>query len=81
MLDTRNRATPYPHPAEQCRRLATSTPPSSQMKNRYLLVARDYMWLADLKSKPYAQRALAVEHATWAPAMTGRFPASCHGWL
>jgi hypothetical protein len=51
------------------------------MKNRYLLVARDYRGLAHLKSKRTRTAPLAEEHATWAAAMTGRFPASFHGWL
>jgi hypothetical protein len=73
MLDTRNRA-PYRELAEECRRLAT-TAPSSQVKNRYLLMAQDYMWLADLKEQAHAGRPTAVEENTaWATTMTGRFP-------
>src|SRR5258708_20577211 len=76
MLDTRNRAEPYRDLAEECRRLATSTP-SSQMQNRYLLLAQDYMWLADLKEQAHAYRTPAAveENAAWAATMTGRFPA------
>src|SRR5215471_19360649 len=75
MFDTRNRAEPYRELAEQCRRLATSTP-SSQIKNRYLLLAQDYMWLADLKERAHAYRTPAAveENAAWAATMTGRFP-------
>jgi hypothetical protein len=73
MLDTRNRA-PYRELAEECRRLAT-TAPSSQVKNRYLLMAQDYMWLADLKEQAHAGRPTTVEENTaWATTMTGGFP-------
>ena len=76
MLDTRNRAKPYRDLAEGCRRLATSSP-SSQMKNRYLLLAQDYMRLADLKEQAHAYRTPATveENAAWAATMTSRFPA------
>jgi hypothetical protein len=47
MLDTRNRAERYRDLAEECRRLAASAS-SNQMKNRYLLMAQDHTWLADL---------------------------------
>ena len=75
MLDTRHRAEPYGALAEECRRLATSTP-SSQIKNHYLLMAQDYMWLADLKEQAHAYRTPATveENAAWAATMTGRFP-------
>src|SRR5258708_2450087 len=75
MLNTRNRAEPYRELAEECRRLATSTP-SSQIKNRYLLMGQDYMWLADLKEQAPACRppATVEENAAWAATMTGRFP-------
>ena len=75
MFDTRNRAEPYRELAEECRRLATSTP-SSQIKNRYLLLAQDYMWLADLREQAHASRTPATleENAAWAATMTGRFP-------
>jgi hypothetical protein len=45
-------------------------------KNRYLLIAQDYMWLADLKEKAHAYRTPATveENAAWAAAMTGRLP-------
>jgi hypothetical protein len=72
-LDTRNRA-PYRELAEECRRLAT-TAPSSQVKNRYLLMAQDYLWLADLKEQAHAGRPFTVEeNAAWAATMTGYFP-------
>jgi hypothetical protein len=75
MLDTRDRAEPCRELAEECRRLATSTT-SSQIKDRYLLIAQDYMWLADLKEKAHAYRTPATveENAAWAATMTGRFP-------
>jgi hypothetical protein len=74
MLDTRNRAGPYRELAEECRRLATSTP-SSQIKKRYLLMAQDYMRLADLKEQAHAHRTPATveENAAWAATTTGRF--------
>jgi hypothetical protein len=73
MLDARNRA-PYRELAEECRRLATSAA-SSQIKNRYLLMARDYTWLADLKEQAHAGKPMTVEeNAAWAASMTGRFP-------
>jgi hypothetical protein len=76
MLDTRNRAKPYRDLAEACRRLATNTP-SSQMKKRYLVLAQDYMRLADLKERAHAYRTPATveENSAWAATMTGRFPA------
>src|SRR5258708_39248958 len=76
MLDTRNRAKPYRDLAEACRLLATSSP-SSQMKNRYLLMAQDYMRLADLMERAHAYRppATVEQNAAWAATMTGRFPA------
>jgi hypothetical protein len=75
MLDTRNRS-PYRELAEECRRLATSSP-SSQVKNRYLLLAQDYEWLADLKEQAQAHGTPATleENTAWAATMTGRFPA------
>jgi hypothetical protein len=75
MLDRRNRAEPYGALAEACRHLATSAP-SSQMKNRYLLMAQDYMSLADLREQahPYHTPATVEENAAWAAAVTGRFP-------
>jgi hypothetical protein len=76
MLETRNRAGPYRDLAEGCRRLATSSP-LSQMKNRYLRMAQDYMRLADLKERAHSYRTPATveENAAWAATMTGRFPA------
>jgi hypothetical protein len=76
MLDTRDRAEPYRCLAEECRRLATSTP-SSQMKNRYLVMAQDYMRLADLKEQTHAHRTPATveENAAWVATMTNGFSA------
>jgi hypothetical protein len=47
------------------------------MKNRYLLIAQDFMWLADLKEQAHALRSRPTieENAAWAATMTGRFPA------
>jgi hypothetical protein len=73
MLDTRNRS-PYRELAEECRRLAASSP-SSQIKNRYLLLAQDYGWLADLKEQAHGTPAVVEENTAWAATMTGRFPA------
>jgi hypothetical protein len=53
MLDTLNRADHYRDLAEECRRLATTTL-SSQMKNRYLLMAKDYVCLADVEDQTHA---------------------------
>jgi hypothetical protein len=74
MLDTQNRAEPFRDLAEECRRLAASSP-SSQMKNRYLRIAQDYTWLADLKEQARACRTPATveENAAWAAAMTSCF--------
>jgi hypothetical protein len=47
MSDAWNRPEHYRDLAEECRRLATTTL-SSQMKNRYLLMAKDYILLADI---------------------------------
>jgi hypothetical protein len=55
MLDTWNRAEHYRDLAEECRRLATSTL-SRQMKNRYLLVAKDYILLADVEEQAHTSR-------------------------
>jgi hypothetical protein len=74
MLDMRNRPEPYRRLAQECRRLATNTS-SSQIKTRYLLMAQDYMWLADLKEQAHGTPATVEENAAWAAAMTGRFPA------
>ena len=52
MLDTRNRAERYRDLAEECRRLAASTL-SSRMKNRYLLMAKDYALLADIEKQDH----------------------------
>jgi hypothetical protein len=56
MLDAWNRAERYFDLAEECRRLATSTF-SSRMKKRYLLMAKDYILLADIEAQ-----AAAVPH-------------------
>jgi hypothetical protein len=76
MLDTQNRADPYRDLAEECRRLATSSP-SSRMKNRYLVMAQDYMWLADLKEQAHADRTTVTveENAAWAATITSPFSA------
>jgi hypothetical protein len=75
MLDTQNRAKPYRKLAEECRRLATSTP-STQIKNRYLLMAQDYLGLADLKEQAHAHDTPTPveENAAWPATITGRFP-------
>ncbi len=72
MLDTRNRS-PYRELAEECRRLATGSS-SSQVKNRYLVLAQDYGWLADLKEQARDTPATVEENTAWAATMTGRFP-------
>src|SRR5262249_15518052 len=65
---------PYRGLAEECRRLAASAP-SRQIKNRYLLMAQDYLWLADLKEQSRTGTPAKVEENTaWAASMTGRFP-------
>ena len=53
MLDIVNLAERYRDLAEQCRRLATTTL-SSQMKNRYSLMAKDYILLADVEDQAHA---------------------------
>jgi hypothetical protein len=53
MLDTWHRAEHYREFSEECRRLAATTL-SSQMKNRYLLMAKDYSMLADLEEQARA---------------------------
>ena len=75
MLDTRHRPKPYSKLADECRRLATSAP-STQIKNRYLLMAQDYRRLADLKEQTRAHDTPATveENAAWTATMTGRFP-------
>jgi hypothetical protein len=52
MLDAWNRAERYRHLAEECHRLAT-TSLSSRMKNRYLLMAKDYILLADVEEQAH----------------------------
>jgi hypothetical protein len=54
MLDAWSRPD-YRDLAEECRRLAASTF-SGQMKNRYLLMAKDYTLLADVESQEHACR-------------------------
>ena len=56
MLEAWNRAEHYRGLAEECRRLAASTR-SSRMKRRYLLMARDYILLADVEEQAHAHRA------------------------
>jgi hypothetical protein len=53
MLDAWNRVEHYPDLAEECRRLAASTF-SGQMKNRYLLMAKDFALLADIEKQERA---------------------------
>jgi hypothetical protein len=48
MLDAWNRIEHNRHLAYECHRLATRTL-SSQMKKRYLLMAKDYTLLADIE--------------------------------
>jgi hypothetical protein len=47
------------------------------MKSRYLVMAQDYMWLADLKEQAHAYRTPATveENATWAATITSPFSA------
>jgi hypothetical protein len=49
--------------AEECRRLAASTL-SGQMKNRYLLMAKDYNLVADLERHGRTCRTEARSHTT-----------------
>jgi hypothetical protein len=56
VLDTWNRAERYRDLAEDCRRLATATL-SIRMKKRYLVMARDYILLADVEEQARAHRA------------------------
>jgi hypothetical protein len=53
MLDTLNLTERYRDLAEECRRLAIATL-SSQMKNRYLLMAKNYVLLADVEDQAHA---------------------------
>jgi hypothetical protein len=57
VLDAWNRAEHYRDLAEECRRRATGTL-SSRMKKRYLVMARDYILLADVEEQAHAHRAL-----------------------
>ena len=58
MSDSSNLAERYRYLAEECRRLAATTH-SSQMRKRYLLMAEDYLLLADIKERGYlAERAI-----------------------
>ena len=61
MLDAWNRAEHYRDLAEECRRFA-STSLSSQMKTRYLLMAKDYILLADVEEQVHAAQT-AIAHA------------------
>jgi hypothetical protein len=56
VFDAWNRAEHYRDLAEECRRLATGTL-SSRMKKRYLVMARDYILLADVEEQAHARRA------------------------
>ena len=56
MLEAWNRAQHYRGLAEECRCLAISTL-SSRMKKRYLLMARDYILLADVEEQAHPHRA------------------------
>jgi hypothetical protein len=53
MLNAWNRAEHYRDLAEECRGLATTTC-SSRMKKRYLLMAQDYILLADVEEQAHA---------------------------
>jgi hypothetical protein len=53
MLDAWHRAEHYREFAQECRHLAATTL-SSQMKSRYLRMARDYTLLADLEERARA---------------------------
>jgi hypothetical protein len=50
VLDTWNQAELYRDLAEECRRLSKTTI-SNQLKNRYLLMAKDYILLADIEEQ------------------------------
>ena len=52
MLHLWNRAEHYRDLAQECRRLAETTL-SSQMKDRYLFMAKDYVLLADIAEQAY----------------------------
>jgi hypothetical protein len=56
VLDAWNRAKHYRDLAEECRLLATGTL-SSRMRKRYLVMARDYVLLADVEEQAYGHRA------------------------
>jgi hypothetical protein len=56
VLDAWNRAEHYRDLAQECRRLATGTL-SSRMRKRYLVMARDYILLADVEEQAHAHRA------------------------
>jgi hypothetical protein len=62
MLDTWSRPD-YRDLAEECRRLAASTP-ADQMKKRYLLRAKDYTLLADIEKQERACRTKPRSHTT-----------------
>ena len=62
MSDASSRAQPYRDFARECRRLAENTL-SSQLKNRYLLMAKDYVALAEVEEQ-------AQHDALW-PSGTG----------
>jgi hypothetical protein len=52
LMNVWNRAEQYRGLAEECRRLAASTL-SIQMKQRYLLMAKDYTLLADIEQQEH----------------------------
>jgi hypothetical protein len=68
MLDTVNRAKRYRDLAEECRHLATITL-SSQMKNRYSLMAKDYILLADVEDQAHTRRRLERMPRTGEPVL------------
>ena len=55
MSDAWNRAEYFRDLAEECRRRATGTL-SSRMKKRYLVMARDYIVLADVEEQAHRAR-------------------------
>jgi hypothetical protein len=60
MLDAWNRAKYYRDLAEECRCLATNTL-SSQMEKRYLLMAKDYILLADVEEESHMLHAARLQ--------------------
>jgi hypothetical protein len=81
MLDTRNRAERYRDLADACRRLAAGTS-SNQMKKRYLLMAQDYTWQADLNMTgcfPPPWRIVETPHGFAVDDATGQQLAAFYG--